>query len=341
MNGPMLDDLVVVRPEGLYCPPGDFFIDPWRPVATALITHAHADHARAGHGSVLSAARGEAVLRARLGAVNLQTLPYGETLEHHGVTVSFHPAGHVLGSAQIRLAHRGRVWVVSGDYFVSGAGDANPTCEAFEPVRCDCFVTECTFGLPIYRWRPQREVMAEINAWWHHHAKLGESCLLTGYSLGKAQRLLAGIDPSIGPIVVHPAVHRINQAYLDSGVPLPDTHLLDTASPQPLQGALVVAPPSGGDAPWRRGMKIGPEAFASGWMQVRGQRRRRGVERGFVLSDHADWPGLMSAIDATGANRVVVMHGQEDALVRTLQQRGLQAGVFQTEYGDDALEGAA
>ena len=157
-------DLIVQRPEGLYCPAGDFFIDPWRPVDRAVITHAHADHARAGHGHCLASATSEGVLRARLGDINLQTLPYGEAIVHHGVRLSLHPAGHVLGSAQVRLAYGGQVWVASGDYFVSGAGDDNRTCQPFEPLRCDCFITESTFGLPIYRWPPQREVFNEINA---------------------------------------------------------------------------------------------------------------------------------------------------------------------------------
>ncbi len=339
---PTAQDLVVVRPQGLYCPPGDFYIDPWRPVDRAVITHAHADHARAGHGHVLAAQQGDTVLRARLGAIHLQTLAYGETVDHFGVRLSLHPAGHVLGSAQVRLEHQGRVWVVSGDYFVSGAQDTNPTCEAFEPVRCDVFVTESTFGLPIYRWRPQADVFADINAWWQGNAAAGRVSILTGYSLGKAQRLLAGVDANIGPIVVHAAVDRINQAYRDKHVPLPVTQTLDISAKQALQGALVVAPPALQGSRWRQ--HWGPqasEAFASGWMQVRGMRRRSGVDRGFVLSDHADWPGLLQAIEATQATRVIVTHGQATALVVWLQAHGMDAGSFKTEYGDEALDSAA
>jgi len=193
-------DLIVQRPEGLYCPAGDFYIDPWRPVARAVITHAHADHARRGHGAYLATAISEGVLCARLGNITLQGLAYGETVLLNGVQVSLHPAGHVLGSAQVRLAYRGQVWVASGDYFCSGhESDANTTCAPFEPVRCDCFITESTFGLPIYRWRPQAEVMADINTWWRTNAEAGRASLLLGYSFGKAQRLLAGVDPGIGP----------------------------------------------------------------------------------------------------------------------------------------------
>nr|MDH4393405.1 DNA ligase-associated DEXH box helicase [Aquabacterium sp.] len=218
-----MDDLITLRPAGLYCPPGDFYIDPWRPVHRAVITHAHADHARAGHGHVLATAVSEGVLRSRLGAsLNLQGLAYGEEVLHNGVQISLHPAGHVLGAAQVRLAHGGRVWVASGDYFLSAHDESNPTCAPFEPVRCHCFITESTFGLPIYRWRPQAEVFADINAWWRSNAAAGRPSLLMAYSFGKAQRVLAGVDASIGPIFVHGAVLPINAAYRAAGVPLPD-----------------------------------------------------------------------------------------------------------------------
>jgi len=334
-------DLVVQRPEGLYCPPGDFYIDPWRPVERAVITHAHADHARGGHAHYLAAARGEGILRARLGQIKLQTLAYGERITHGGVTVSLHPAGHVLGSAQVRLEHGGQVWVASGDYFVSGAGDENLSCERFEPVRCDCFITESTFGLPIYRWRPQREVYAEINDWWRGNAAAGRPSLLLGYSFGKAQRLLAGVDASIGPIFVHGAVEPLNRAYREAGVALPPTRLVSEAADKAdFRTALVIAPPSVLGSVWARRFAGASDAFASGWMQLRGSRRRRGVDRGFVLSDHADWSGLQRAIAATGASRVIVTHGYEAVMVRWLQEQGLEAGAFRTEYGDEGLDGA-
>lgn len=333
----MACDLVVRRPEGLYCPPGDFHIDPWRPVDRAVITHAHGDHARRGHAHLLAAAPGEGVLRARLGEdISLQALAYGETVEHRGVRISLHPAGHVLGSAQVRIEHGGRVWVCSGDYFVSGEGDENTTCTPFEPVRCDCFITESTFGLPIYRWRPQREVFGAIDAWWRANAAAGRASLLLAYSFGKAQRLLAGVDPTIGPILVHGAVEPLNAAYRAAGVALPATQLvIDVKDKAALRGALVIAPPSVQGSTWLRRLGEYGNAFASGWMQLRGARRRQAMDRGFVLSDHADWPGLQRAIAATGAQRVIVTHGYEAVMVRWLVEQGLQAEAFATEYGDE------
>ncbi|MBL8289413.1 MAG: ligase-associated DNA damage response exonuclease [Rubrivivax sp.] len=338
-------DLVVLRPEGLYCPAGDFHIDPWRPVSRAVITHAHGDHARPGHGAYLATAVSEGVLRARLGSgIALQGLAYGEAVTINGVRVSLHPAGHVLGSAQVRIEHRGEVWVASGDYYASGVDEGserNPTCAPFEPVRCHCFITESTFGLPIYRWRAQREVLAEVDAWWRANAEAARPSLVLAYTFGKAQRLLAGVDASIGPLVVHGAVEPLNEAYRAAGVPLPDTvpwvRLREggKAAAAQVRRALVVAPPSALGSPWARSLGEFGDAFASGWMQLRGARRRQGVDRGFVLSDHADWPGLQRAIAATGAARVIVTHGYEAVMVRWLAAQGLQAGAFRTEYGDE------
>ena len=333
-----MTDLVVQRPEGLYCPPGDFYIDPWRPVARAVITHAHADHARTGHAHYLAATPAEHVLRTRLGAIDLQTSAYGEAVDLGGVRVSLHPAGHVLGSAQVRIAHRGQVWVVSGDYKLGH----DPTCAAFEPVRCDTFVTESTFGLPVYRWPDDREVFAQVDAWWHANAQAGRASVLYCYAFGKAQRILAGVDASIGPIVVHGAVEPLNDAYRATGVALPATCRIDALPDKAsLRRALVLAPPSAAGSPWLRRVGTHADAFASGWMQVRGVRRRRAVDRGFVLSDHADWPGLMQAIGATGAQRVIVTHGQVATVVRWLGEQGLQAEAFAAEYGDEALDDAS
>ncbi|MGH8795863.1 MAG: ligase-associated DNA damage response exonuclease [Caldimonas sp.] len=341
-------DLVVHRPAGLYCPPGDFYIDPWVPVERAVITHAHADHARRGHAHYLAAAPAEGVLRVRLGEVDLQTLAYGAQIDHRGVRLSLHPAGHVLGSAQVRLEHGGQVWVASGDYYLAGdtddAREDNATCTPFEPVRCHCFISESTFGLPIYRWPSQRDVFADIDHWWRGNADAGRASLLMGYSFGKAQRILAGVDPEIGPIFVHGAVETLNRAYRAAGVALPPTQLVvDVADKASFARALVVAPPSVQNSAWTRRFGAASDAFASGWMQLRGTRRRRGVDRGFVLSDHADWPGLQRAIRATGAERVIVTHGYEAVMVRWLEEQGLRAGSFDTEYGhdDDEVPGAA
>lgn len=326
-------DLVVARPEGLYCPPGDFYIDPWKPVERAVITHGHGDHARTGNGHYLAAAAGAGILRARLGDIRLQTLDYGERLEHGGVTLSLHPAGHVLGSAQVRLEYRGEVWVASGDYKT----EADGTCAPFEPVRCHCFITESTFGLPIYRWQPQAALFAEIDAWWRANQAAGRASVLFCYAFGKAQRILHGIDASIGPILVHGAMEPLNRVYREAGVALPQTRYAgDIARNDPLlRQALVMAPPSAGGSTWMRRFGDYSDAFASGWMMLRGTRRRRGVDRGFVLSDHADWPGLLWAIEQSGAERVFVTHGSVNVLVRYLREQGLDAQAFSTEYGDE------
>lgn len=325
-------DLIVATREGLYCPPGGFHIDPWRPVERAVITHAHSDHARVGHGAYLAARAGEAVLRARLGDVSLQTLGYGEPVTVNGVRISLHPAGHVLGSAQVRVEHRGEVWVASGDYKL----EPDPTCASFEPVRCHTFITESTFGLPIYRWQENSILFGEINEWWRRNAEQGRPSVLYCYAFGKAQRILASVDASVGPIIVHGSVASLNDAYRRAGVALPAAlRISEVADQSLLRRALVLAPPSAQGSPWLRRFADHSDGYASGWMRVRGNRRRRGVDRGFVLSDHADWPGLQQAIAATGAERVFVTHGSVHAMVRWLRERGLLAESFSTEYGDE------
>lgn len=348
------DDLVVLRAEGLYCPHGGFYIDPWRPVERAIITHAHADHARPGSAHYLSAKSALNVLRSRLGTISIQGLAYGEPVGLGAVKVSLHPAGHVLGSAQIRIEHEGRVWVASGDYKTAGvddaSGDCDPTCAPFEPVRCDVFITESTFGLPVYRWASQQSIFDEINQWWGQNATAGRASVLFAYAFGKSQRILAGVDPSIGPIFCHGAVEKLNAAYRASGVSLPATQ---TVSPvhgprqnlragrtaangaSSFAGCLVLAPPSAANSTWLKRFGEYGDGFASGWMQLRGARRRRALDRGFVLSDHADWPGLLWAIAASGAQRVIVTHGQSAPLVRWLREKGLAAQSFQTEFADD------
>ena len=332
-----MTDMVVARKEGLYCVPGRFYIDPWRPVDRAIITHGHADHARVGHGHYLAASDSAGILRSRLGDIHLDTLRYGESVVHNGVRISLHPAGHVLGSAQVRMEYAGEVWVASGDYKV----EADATCAAFEPVQCHTFITESTFGLPIYRWQPQRIVFDDINDWWRSNAAEGRASVLFCYSFGKAQRILAGIDPTIGSIICHGAVMPLNRVYREAGVPLPETYMVtEIGDKSVLRRALVLAPPSAAGSTWMRRFGEYSDAFASGWMQLRGARRRRAVDRGFVLSDHADWPGLMDAIKATEAQRVIVTHGQIPVMVRWLSQNGLEAGAFQTEYGDEDHGGA-
>jgi putative mRNA 3-end processing factor len=335
----VVSELLEVTESGLYCAVGDFYVDPWRKVEKAVITHAHADHARPGHGRYLCAAPGKPVLRTRMGSnAKIDTLRYGETTSINGVTVSLHPAGHVLGSAQVRVEHGGEVWAVTGDYKL----DHDPTCATFESVRCDVFVTESTFGLPVYRWPASDIVADEINAWWRLNRDAGRTSVILAYALGKAQRIAATVDPSIGPIVAHGAVTKLVEAYRASGVKLPS---IDRVPPRARRvgggRALVIAPPSVLGSPWLKMFGESSVAVASGWMTVRGLRRRRGVEQGFVVSDHADFPGLLSAIEASGASRVLVTHGFSDVLSRFLRERGLDARPLATHFTGESLPDAA
>ncbi|HYE61961.1 MAG TPA: ligase-associated DNA damage response exonuclease [Phycisphaerales bacterium] len=332
--------LIQSTAHGLYCEEGGFHIDPWAPVERAVITHAHADHARPGSRAYLCARECEGVLRLRLGeSTPITAIDYGETVQQGGVKVSLHPAGHILGSAQVRVeSATGETWVVSGDYKV----EPDPTCRAFEVVKCHTLITESTFGLPIYRWPSQADVIADINAWWRSNAAEGRTSLVFAWPLGKAQRVLAGLDPSIGPIGAHGSIWRLNRAYLAAGVHLPDTQRATGDDAKRLQGVgLVVAPPSTSATTWLRRL-AGPEgvstAFVSGWMRVRGARRRRNVDRGFVLSDHCDWPGLMWAVRETGAQHVGVTHGFAEQVARWLAEQGLQTFVVASRYEGESGE---
>lgn len=333
----MSEALISLTDDGLYCPAGGFHIDPWNPVPRAVVTHAHADHARWGCGHYLAAAPGTHLLRTRLGATaDIATVPYGRPTEHNGVHVSFHPAGHVLGSAQVRVECRGEVWVVTGDYKL----DPDPTCQPFEPVRCHTFITESTFGLPIYRWEAPDVLFGGVNTWWAANKAAGKCSLVFAYALGKSQRVMAGVDPSIGPIYTHGAVEKVTRAYRESGVSLPTTTPVSEVAAgrgkaKPWAGALVLAPPSAAGSAWARKFEPASEAVASGWARVRGARRRKAVDRGFVLSDHADWPGLLTAVRESGASRVLATHGFAAELARYLREGGLDAGVIATRYGDE------
>ena len=332
-----MSPLIESTPRGLYCAAGDFYVDPWQPVERAVITHAHSDHARPGSASYLCAAPGLAVLRARLGeAAAIEALPYGEAVERNSVRVSLHPAGHVLGSAQVRIESRGEVWVVSGDYKL----EPDPTCAPFEALRCETFVTESTFGLPIYRWSEPARVFDAMNAWWRANAEAGRASVLFAYAFGKAQRILASIDASIGPILVHGAVETLDRAYRESGVRLAEAKVaIEIEKGFDVSRALVLAPPSAQGTPWLRRFGDFSDAYASGWMAIRGQRWRLAVDQGFALSDHADWAGLNRAIDATGASRVYVTHGYTLPLVQWLRERGREAAAMETRYeGEPAAE---
>ena len=325
--------------EGLYCAAGDFHVDPWRPVDRAVITHAHSDHASRGCGRYLTTKAGARVLRARmLPGAAIDEVEYGEAVDINGVRVELHPAGHILGSAQVRVKHLGEIWVISGDYKV----EADATCAAFEAVRCHTFVSESTFALPIYRWEPQVETFARISEWWRFNREAGRASMLYGYALGKAQRMIAGVDPTIGPIITHGAVEAMTRGYRETGVALPPTtYASELPKGTDFRGALIVAPPSAHGTSWARRFAPLSTGFASGWMRIRGARRRRSVDRGFVLSDHADWPGLVAAIEATGASRVELTHGYSAVLARWLKDRGLETGTIATRYQgerDDSSE---
>ena len=328
-------DLLSFTDHGVYCPLGDFYIDPWRPVQRALLTHGHSDHARPGMGSYLSTDIAAPVIRHRLGAITLDTVRYGETRQIGGVSVSFHPAGHVPGSAQIRIEHKGQVWVASGDYKVVADGLSDP----FEPVRCHAFITECTFGLPVFHWPLQTTLQADINQWWASNAALGRPSLLGAYALGKAQRLLSLLDPGIGPILTHGAIETTTQILRDQGLALPATTFVSAGvSSKTHPGAMVVAPPSALGSAWARRFPQASTGLASGWMALRGIRRRRSTDRGFVMSDHADWAGLNAAIKGTGAERIFVTHGYTAIFQRWLSDQGYDAHVVSTDYaGDDAV----
>ncbi|MCO6476025.1 MAG: ligase-associated DNA damage response exonuclease, partial [Phaeodactylibacter sp.] len=301
--------------KGIYCPPADVYIDPWKPVERALITHGHADHSRWGHRHYLCTESAKPVIRYRLGDVQIQTIGYGEQISHNGVRFSFHPAGHILGSAQIRVEHQGEVWVVSGDYKLEDDGLSEP----FEPVPCHTFITESTFGLPVYRWKKQEEILAEINNWWRKNKAERKVSLLTAYALGKAQRLMRGLDESIGPIFTHGAIENTNRVMRRQGVRLPKAKRVSGKfKKEDYIGGMVIAPPSAINAPWMRKFSPVSIGIASGWMALRGARRRRAADRGFVLSDHADWDGLNEAITATGAERVFVTHGYTHIFTRWL-----------------------
>ncbi len=326
---PAPDPLVVQGPRGgLYCPAGDFWIDPLRSVETALITHAHADHARSGSATYWCAAPGAALLRRRVdprGRAHLNPVDFGAVHLINGVRCSWHPAGHILGSAQIRLEAEGQVWVVTGDY--KRAPD--PSCRPFEPVPCDVLVTEATFGLPVYRWPPADAVMDALVAWWRDAAAAGDRAALWAYSLGKTQRILACLAARTdrpGPLWVHRAAAGLCADYAAQGVTLAPFEVFDPATSQPPPGALILTPPAAEDAAWRQALR--PQtASASGWMRVRRQRHQRPVDRGFVLSDHADWPALLDTVRASQARTVYVMHSPTDTLARYLREVcGLNAG---------------
>ncbi|WP_407521981.1 ligase-associated DNA damage response exonuclease [Lacibacter sp. MH-610] len=321
--------------RGLYCAAGDFYIDPWRPVAHAVITHAHSDHARSGHQHYLCHHLTKPLLQLRLGNHSYESIEWSEPVYRNGVKISLHPAGHIIGSSQIRLEYKGEVWVVSGDYKTENDGLSG----AFEPVNCHTFITESTFGLPVYKWQPQQFLFQQMQQWVEANSNQGICSVIFAYSLGKAQRVLQAVAPVTNNIFVHGAVWNTQQALQKSGIVLPTVQRVsDAVNKEAFKGAVVIAPSSAQDSPWLKRFQPYKIAVCSGWMQVRGNARRQNVDAGFALSDHADWNGLLAAVKATGAEKVFVTHGFQSVFSRYLNENGIAAAEVKTEYGGE--EGA-
>ncbi len=330
-----MSNLIHFTDKGMYVPLADVYIDPWKPVARAIITHAHSDHARWGMGAYLCHHQTIPVLKKRLGDNNYQVFRYGEEITINGVKFNFYPAGHVLGSAQIRVEYGGDVWVASGDYKLQHDGISAP----FEAVKCNTFITESTFGLPVYNWKPQAEVINEINAWWKLNQEKGKCSVIFAYSLGKAQRIIHNVDHALGDIFVHGSVENMNTAYSEAGIALKPCRKVSAGfGKEAYRNALIVAPPSADGSEWMRKFEPYSTALASGWMALRGARRRGAVDRGFVLSDHADWGELNTAVKATGATRVIVTHGYTSVFSQWLREQGLEAFDVETQFSGESID---
>jgi putative mRNA 3-end processing factor len=331
-----MESLLQFTNKGIYCPEGKFYIDPWRPVKKALITHAHADHSRPGHQHYLAHHHSEKIMRQRLGDdIQIETAEYGKSININGVKASFHPAGHIPGSAQIRLEFKGRIAVVSGDYKLEDDGLST----AFEPVKCHEFVTETTFGLPIYQWKPQIEIFNEINKWWKQNKENGKTSVIFAYALGKAQRIMKNVDNKIGKIYTHGAVENATDALRATGLDLPETVKITNEIPKSeYQGNLVIATPASIGTPWMKKLSPNSTGITSGWMMLRGTRRRKAAGRGFVLSDHADWNGLLESVKLSEAETVYSTHGYSNVFTKYLQEQGLNAISLDTQFEGESLD---
>ncbi len=324
--------LIEFTDKGLCCPQGKFYIDPWRPVDKAVITHAHSDHARWGSKSYLCHTYTKPLLQLRLGDNPYETVDWGESVFMNGVKVSFHPAGHVIGSSQIRVEHNGEVWVVSGDYKVVNDGLSGQ----FEVVPCNTFITESTFGLPIYKWKTPEFINKDIQDWVVKNHADGKTSVIIAYSLGKAQRVIQAIA-EVSPVIwVHGAIYNVQQTLVQAGWKLAEVkRITPETTKEELAGSVVVAPPSADGSAWMKRFPNHSVGVCSGWMQVRGNARRRNVDAGFAMSDHADWPGLLQAVKATGAEKVFVTHGFQATFSRYLNENGIESAEVKTEYGND------
>ncbi|ADR21126.1 DNA ligase-associated DEXH box helicase [Marivirga tractuosa] len=331
-----MHSLLKFTDNGIYCPEGEFYIDPWRPVKKALITHAHADHSRPGHQHYLAHLHSETIMRQRLGVnIQIETINYDESININGVKVSFHPAGHIPGSAQIRIEYKGKIAVVSGDYKLEDDGLSTP----FESINCHEFVTETTFGLPIYQWKPQSETFNEINHWWKKNKADGKTSVIFAYALGKAQRIMKNVDTNIGKIYTHGAVESATEALRKTGLDLPETTKITNDIPKKeYQGNLVIATPASIGTTWMKKLAPYSTGIASGWMMLRGTRRRKAADRGFVLSDHADWNGLLEAVKLSEAETIYSTHGYSNVFTKYLQEQGLNAISLDTQFEGESLD---
>ncbi len=327
-----LSNLVSVTPRGLYCPRGDFYIDPWEGVETAVITHAHSDHAREGSRNYHITRSSLAIIERRLGhEAQYFTHDYGEVFRLGDVEVSLHPAGHILGSAQVRLACDGEVWVISGDY----KRDRDPTTLPFEVLPCDVFITESTFGLPVFVWKDIEEETSHIYKWWMKNREQGKNSLLACYSLGKSQRVLNALKAfTDDPVYLHGATDALVEIYREQGVEMVPTLAASTLKKAD-KGQLILAPPGATGGTWARKFSPFETAFASGWMRIRGNRRRKSYDQGFVISDHADWPALVRTVKETGAKKIFVTHGYTEELSRYLREQGHDAEPLETLFARD------
>ena len=327
--------LIEFTDKGLYCKAGDFYIDPWKPVDRAVITHAHSDHARWGSTHYLCQHHTKPLLQLRLGNNDYQSLGWHDPILINGVSLSFHPAGHIIGSAQVRLEYGGEVWVFTGDFKTENDGIS----EAYEPVKCHSFITESTFALPIYHWKPQIEIFDGMQQWILNNHSMGKSSVFIAYSLGKAQRILQPLAQTGIPIFAHGAVYNVHETLINAGWNLPQINRITPDTPKELlKGCIVIAPSSAEGSPWLKRFYPYVTGICSGWMQVRGNVRRKNADAGFVLSDHADWPGLLQAVKATGAQKVFATHGFQAAFSRYLNEQGIEAAEVKTNYGNDEEE---
>lgn len=326
-NKPLLE----FNDKGIYCAQADVYIDAWKPVDKCIITHGHADHSRWGHQKYITHKMNVPIISHRLGEINVSGVEWDETITINGVKFSLHPAGHIVASSQVRVEYKGEVWVFTGDFKTEDDGLA----QAFEPIKCDTFITECTFGLPVFKWTPQSQVFDNINGWWASNKSDHKTSVLFAYSLGKAQRLLKNLDTSIGRIYTHGAIENMTEVLREQYDFPETTRITKETQKQELLGNIVLAPPSAHGGRWIRRMVPYVTGSASGWMAFRGARRRRAIDKGFVLSDHADWDGLIDAIEATECSKVIATHGYTDIFARYLRdEKGLDARTEETQYDD-------